>query len=98
MNTESLRQKAIEAKALAEKASSGPWNIWAIMEILKRGDPDQGHASLQLDAKFISASRELVPELAEAVLQLLSEREKMMAIIIRLTNSECDRIFKEIGE
>lgn len=92
MNLTELKAKALEAKRLADAATEGPWTIserfaGIIEEPQKLLPVASVIASREIDAPLIAASRTLVPELADAVLQFIelidSRVLKMEDIVVK---------------
>lgn len=83
MNLEDLRKKAEEAKALANKATPGPWVSMPLAHtqlILSKENAKDIVGQIAAENRFknldfILASRTLVPELADAVLELIERDE-----------------------
>lgn len=82
-----LRALAERAKQLAEKATAGPWRSMyggepnmvhveglVVCETTRGGREPHGHDD---DADFIAAARTDVPALADALLSLLAENERL---------------------
>lgn len=85
MDLEKLKALAIEAKALAEKATPGPWSNWpGDMVMAGEGDSEKEIAvwcddGTEDDMRLIARARTAVPELADAVLALAAEVERHRA-------------------
>jgi hypothetical protein len=80
-----ILQLARDAKALADKATPGPWQRWIIKpywiisqdghNIANLGDETCSKDEYNANAEFLTASRETVPDLADAVLALSAKLE-----------------------
>jgi hypothetical protein len=104
MKLSDIKELALRAKEMAEKATKGPWtrrpvsvrypratnrqdnHNWNLIDGMEtcageahRGTapyPDPFYIALP-DAEFIASSRTVVPELADAVLKLLEDNERL---------------------
>ncbi len=80
-----------EAKAAEEGVTEGPWKVaggadaWAVdVEPSNRtGVFVAGDLEIEADARFIVASRALVPRLRQAVVDLVEENERLREALLR---------------